>query len=241
MAEAAATKHTYPYVSANVWAELKSRFQKSVPPKVTPSYLQSALGFASEKAAKNLIPQLRQLGLIDSENVPTDLAQRFRMDSDYADAVGTIVQGTYPDELRDLYPGPEEDLNAVTNWFMRDTGGGQGSAAIQARFYLLLASGKLPASDRPAKVAKPATPAAKPAASATVKKTPAAKPIEELTGSQGEGAGGTGRTGVLPPVPGTPAMPGLHIDIQIHIDSSASADQIDAVFASMAKHIYGRK
>ena len=35
--------------------------------------------------------------------------------------------------------------------------------------------------------------------------------------------------------------PSLHIDIQIHIDSSASAEQIDQVFASMAKHLYGRE
>ncbi|MBM4346765.1 MAG: hypothetical protein FJ107_01385 [Deltaproteobacteria bacterium] len=32
--------------------------------------------------------------------------------------------------------------------------------------------------------------------------------------------------------------PAVHIDIQIHIDASASADQIDHIFASMAKHIY---
>jgi Family of unknown function (DUF5343) len=234
MADATPTKNTYPYVSANVWAELKGRFQKSVPPKVTPSYLQSALGFASEKAAKNLMPQLRQLGLIDIENVPTELAQQFRMDSDYAEAATAIVQKTYPGELRDLYPGPEEDIGAVTNWFMRDTGGGQGSAAIQARFYLLLASGKLPATDRPAKVAvKAATPVR--SAISTVKKAPIAKPAE-AEAAEAQGAG----TAITPPSR-QPALPGLHVDIQIHIDSSASAEQIDAVFASMAKHIYARR
>lgn len=40
----------------------------------------------------------------------------------------------------------------------------------------------------------------------------------------------------------TPALaePRLHIDINIHIDSSASAEQIDQTFASMARHLYGR-
>jgi glycine cleavage system regulatory protein len=33
--------------------------------------------------------------------------------------------------------------------------------------------------------------------------------------------------------------PALHIDIQIHISPEASADQIDQIFASMAKHLYG--
>ncbi len=33
--------------------------------------------------------------------------------------------------------------------------------------------------------------------------------------------------------------PSVHIDVQIHIDSNAQADQIDQIFASMAKHLYG--
>ena len=33
--------------------------------------------------------------------------------------------------------------------------------------------------------------------------------------------------------------PTVHIDVQIHIDSSAEAHQIDQIFASMAKHLYG--
>lgn len=35
--------------------------------------------------------------------------------------------------------------------------------------------------------------------------------------------------------------PSLHIDIQIHIDSAATSEQIDQIFASMARHLYGRK
>ena len=35
--------------------------------------------------------------------------------------------------------------------------------------------------------------------------------------------------------------PPVHIDIQIHIDSTASPEQIDQIFASMARHLYGRE
>ena len=35
-----------------------------------------------------------------------------------------------------------------------------------------------------------------------------------------------------------PQTPSVHIDIQIHIDASATAGQIDQVFASMSKHLY---
>ena len=35
--------------------------------------------------------------------------------------------------------------------------------------------------------------------------------------------------------------PALHIDVQIHIDPTSSAELIDQIFASMAKHLYGLK
>ena len=38
-----------------------------------------------------------------------------------------------------------------------------------------------------------------------------------------------------------PNLPELHIDIHIHIDSTASPEQIDQTFASMARHLYGRE
>jgi hypothetical protein len=48
------------------------------------------------------------------------------------------------------------------------------------------------------------------------------------------------------PVPSTPLqrvssnVPSLHIDIQIHIDSDATPEQIDKIFESMAKHLYNK-
>jgi antitoxin HicB len=35
--------------------------------------------------------------------------------------------------------------------------------------------------------------------------------------------------------------PAVHIDIQIHISPESTAQQIDKIFESMAKHLYGRK
>ena len=37
------------------------------------------------------------------------------------------------------------------------------------------------------------------------------------------------------------ATPSLHIDVQVHIDSSATAEQIDQIFKSMAAHLYGAR
>ena len=41
--------------------------------------------------------------------------------------------------------------------------------------------------------------------------------------------------------PDSASSPSLHIDVQIHIDSSATLDQIDHIFESMARHLYGRE
>jgi hypothetical protein len=40
-------------------------------------------------------------------------------------------------------------------------------------------------------------------------------------------------------VPAQTKRPALHIDIQVHIDPASSAEQIDQIFASMARHLYG--
>ena len=44
---------------------------------------------------------------------------------------------------------------------------------------------------------------------------------------------------IMPTVTASPT-PSVHIDLQIHISPDASPDQIDSIFASMAKHLYGR-
>ncbi len=41
--------------------------------------------------------------------------------------------------------------------------------------------------------------------------------------------------------PSQTKRPALHIDIQVHIDPTSSAEQIDQIFASMARHLYGHE
>jgi hypothetical protein len=231
-------KRLYPYISANVWTELRVRFKQKVPSAVTAGYLQTALGFASEKGAKNLLPQLRLVGLIDTAGVPTELAKRYRMDDDYPAAAQEIVEAIYPSEVRELFPGPHEDVAAVAGWFMRHTGGGQASAVMQARFYASLISGEIPSSEKATKSTKAPAAGQKPPAKRVPKVEKPAKPTA-LAQDQSEtpDAPSVG----LPSVGVVGALPGLHIDVQIHIDAEATTEQIDAVFASMAKHLYGRE
>lgn len=39
----------------------------------------------------------------------------------------------------------------------------------------------------------------------------------------------------------TRQSPSVHVDVQIHIPATATNEQIDQIFASMAKHLYGRE
>ena len=47
--------------------------------------------------------------------------------------------------------------------------------------------------------------------------------------------------GTAPTTSPTLNEPSIHIDVQIHIDSTATPEQIDQIFASMARHLYIRE
>lgn len=225
----------YPYMSAATWGELRTNFRKSMPRgAVTKDYLQSILGI-SEKTAGNLLPQLRNVGIIDAEGMPTQLAKDFRDDEHYASACATIVETVYPTSLTDAFPEVEDNLNGIANWFMRNAGAGEQAAKYQARFYITLREAdptslgerrvRASGDSKPAKKA-----ASKKAPSASTQGTP--KPdAEAQQRSEPQGDQTDRRHRVS-------RRPDVHIDIQIHIDASASNDQIDAVFASMSKHLY---
>lgn len=80
------------------------------------------------------------------------------------------------------------------------------------------------------------------------------RPIEEVLDEAGEStsqdvANSNGTNAQSDNIPDTASAtvrsgtnnPALHLDIQVHIDASASPDQIEQIFASMARHLYGRE
>ena len=76
-------RRTFPSIPGQNWFDLRRRFQQAVPGQVDADYLQSVLGIG-EGHAKNLIPQLRAVGLINDGGQPTDLAMDWRDDGQYA-------------------------------------------------------------------------------------------------------------------------------------------------------------
>ena len=236
----------YPYMSTATWVEVRNAFRRSMPRSaVTKDYLQSILG-TSEKGASNLLPQLRNVGLIDGAGLPTELAKDFRDDENYRTACDKILEALYPPQLADAFPVIEDDISPITAWFMRNTGAGEASARYQSKFYVMLRKAdvselgeiqpKAAANRKSTKAPKSGATASNP--EPTNKDTSA--PAEHVQKTPSSDHPPTGEPLVQQTSPSRKqgARPEIHIDIQIHIASEASSDQIDAIFASMAKHLY---
>ena len=223
MAETETKKRSYPSIPGANWFDLRKRFQQSLPTRVDADYLQSVLT-VGEGHARNLIPQIRSVGLIDAAGAPTDLAMDWRDDDQYASACARIAEAAYPSALRDALPPPSPDRGAVEQWFMRNAKVGQGAAAKMASFYLILCSGDM---SSPAKDRKPKEGA---------KRRPKEQPSQASTKQSASRNGGS-----APASRDSLGGPSVHVDVQVHIPPDASPDQIDQIFSAMAKHLYGSR
>ena len=183
---------------------------------------QSVLGLTSAASAGNLIGPLRILGLIDDEGQPTDRAFAWREDESYKQICEDMLTDVYTDALRSAFPDPSPvDSSSVANWFRRNTGVGQSAALGMAALYTLISVGDPEAGRINASAAASKKDVAKKAATKPQPKT-AARPRRGETTD-----------------PPSRIEPVLNINVQIHISSDASPDQIDQIFKSMAEHLYG--
>jgi hypothetical protein len=215
-------RRSYPYFPSKNWWDLRRQFRQTMPGRVDARYLQTVLD-VGEGHAKNLIPQMRAIGLIDEAGKTTQLASDWRDDETYAAACRAIVERVYPSDLTDALPPPTPDLKAAERWFARTLGVGQSAATKLAAFYRLVASGNL-ADERQER--KPREPRAERTTRTAPKRT-AARPVPTSPGPAAAARNG--------------AAPSLHIDVQVHIPPDATAEQIDAIFAALAKHLYDKR
>lgn len=180
-----------------------------VPPKVTNAWLKT-IGFTSSNDG-SLIGVLKVAQLIDSSQVPTPLWQKFR-GSEGPVALAEGIRTGYA-ELYGVYPDahnrPNNDLENVFS--QSSKAGKQAISKAVATFKNLAKEADF------AKGSSTASPAEKHFEATTLHAPMEGKPPQR--------AGG--------------AAPNLHIDVQVHISADASVEQIDQIFASMAKHLYG--
>lgn len=184
-----------------------------VPQKVTAQWLKS-IGFTSSNDA-TLVGILKYVRFTDSSGVPTPKWTQYR-GANHKKVLGDAVREGYA-ELFAVYPDAnqrsQQDLEHVFS--TSSSGGKQVIAKTVATFKAVADQAEFSAVSEQTDLHMSSGPLHTPAA------TPAAAPAA---------------------IPGPrTAGPALHIDIQIHISPEASADQIDQIFASMAKHLYGGK
>jgi len=214
------TKKSYPVLSVRSWRELRRKFDQKIPTVVDGSYIGTALSMNARSAQTNILPSLKMLGLIDDDGKPKDLAKRWRDDKEYPKVCKEMLESIYPTSLLDAAPDPSEKREDVKRWFKHETGAGDSAAGKMTAVFTLLQEADVEALKKEDIIKKPVeTKAGKKTGSADKIKE---KPASTLPEAGDEIAG---------------QMPEIHIDVQIHVSADSTPDQIDHLFASMAKHL----
>lgn len=231
---------TLPKFPSSRWWDLRRQFRKSIPKGVVDKkYLSSIFGIG-EPAANNLIPPLKQLGLLDQEGKASDLANKWRQDETYSEVCKQILESVYPTGLRDVEPGPDVDKTKASNWIASHLKVGDSAAGQMAALYALIVEADPTKEDQDAKP-KGTTDTPK------AKKTPAKSNTVGQPGGRSAAtpAAATPEQHTTPPIPAAihptnKVTPSVHIDVQIHISPEATNEQIEKIFESMGKHIFGQ-
>ena len=214
-------KRSYPMLPVSHWWGLRKRFKHSIPGTVTASYLAATLDMQERSARANILPYLQQLGIIDDEGKTLERARQWRDDSQYANVCEQMREELYPDDLLHAVPDPEIDRDAASRWFANATGAGADAVRKMTSLYTILVKGD------------PETGNASTTSSSSSRKKTTTK--QSATRSK------KAKPSTEDPRPSNTESPGVHINVQVHVSSDATPDQIDQIFASMAKHIYGRE
>lgn len=232
---AEATKKSYPMLPVGHWWTLRKRFKQSIPGVVTEGYLSTVLKMAAQSARANVLPFLKTLGIIDDEGKTTERAREWRDDSRYAGVCKEILKQVYPQELLDTV-NDSSQVDEAQRWFARDAGVGEGAARRMATLYVLLLEADV--SKTPDEKAERARPERKSPASAS---RPDFARREAAPREPAAPASAAPPPAIAPSHMSSPShLPGININLEIHISADATSDQIDAIFASMAKHIYNK-
>jgi hypothetical protein len=223
-----ATAITYPKLGVTAWRTLRARAAAAPSSKFTPAAVAAIMGHDSPaSAAHNIVSPMQKLGLIDENGVLTDRGDKWRNDASYAEACEEILDQIYPAEVAGFTTADgSPDKTMVTKWFQHQKFGESNVRQMTAT-YVMIAEKKVPeANDKEVKSRAKRQQAPSVATKAASK--PSVDPVnnEALTTAAPLQAGqSTGR-------------PAIQLDFQIHIAADARPDQIEQIFASMAKHLY---
>jgi hypothetical protein len=217
-----ADKASYPQIPATVWWGVRNILQRTPNTTLDERNLGIQLN-VQETAARQYVTELKRVGILSEENKATLLAQRWRNDETYADAVDEILRDVYPESLTDIAPRGAADRQKIVSWFLRE-GLGSGSAGNKAATYLLLSSASPNEAPTRGNVTPQKSPLPKTIASKKTRPILPSGPVAKTN----EGPAPSAATGKIP----------LNINVQIHISAEASSEQIESIFASMRRYLY---
>ncbi len=219
-----AEKNRYPQIPSTVWWGVRAILIRT--PKVTID--EKLLGVelnVQEAAARQYVAELSAVGILTPEGKATPLAEKWRLEDHYQEAVDLLLQKNYPESLRTI--GADFDRQKIVSWFLRE-GLGQGAAGNKAATYLLIGS------------PTPNEAASTGGTRVATGKTPR-KSIKTVASSDGQ-------VSKQPPKPSVsktirPGMSGgegipLNINVQIHISADAGSEQIESIFSAMRRYLY---
>jgi hypothetical protein len=216
-----------------------------MPIEVTPVYISSTMQMQENSANTNVIRPLRRIGFVDEKGRLTNRGKAWREDSDYAEVCSELIAEVYPQGLLDVSPPDSFDEAAAKAWFSKVTGAGEVAVRKYVSFYRLVCQ-----KDPNGGAASPVRQGTSDASNkAQARKSTAAKrptesrirpnPTTEIHSSSDKAReSSTNAVGSTFTDETFNPRPTIHIDIQIHISPESSAEQIDAIFAGMAKHLY---
>jgi len=202
----------YTQVTGKVAGLLAKIRSTGVPPKANGVWLKT-VGFTSSNDA-SLVGVLKFVGFIDSQNVPQPLWKEYR-GANYKAVLGDAIKKSYA-ELYAVYPDAHARSN-VDLGHVFSTSSSAGQQVIQKTvntFKALVAEAEFDNLQNGSDTNLHAGPLHAPPAD----HAPTSPSRPTLNGG-----------------------PALHIDIQIHISADSTPQQIEKIFESMSKHLYGRK
>jgi hypothetical protein len=219
-------KNSYPILPLANWWALRNKFKQSIPSVVSPGFVAAVLNMKEKSARGNIINHLVDMGIIDQDGKPLERANKWRDDQHYPEVCKEILNEVYPKELLEALPGPSLDRVAVKRWFAVNTGLGEVAVGRMAAFYELLISAD-PSDSQVISSKKNVSPKSTVKPHGRVTANLPASTKQSITTQQSKNQ-------IDKPF----AQPTIHLDIQIHISPDMTAEQIDLIFASMAKHLY---
>lgn len=221
---------SYPKISSNSWQVLRARVAAAPSVRLNASTVATLLKMANPSSANdNVVRPLRRLGLVEEDGSLTERGHRWRVDATYAEACQEILDEIYPDDFKALTDENGKPDKAQIQTWLQHKGQGASNASQAAATYVMIAEKRVPEPNS----AEPKTKTVKTAVKGRPKKTAVAVVSEAVDEAIPEPV-------ELPPPSMVPVKsgPNIHLDIQIHIPATATPDQIDQIFASMAKHLY---